>query len=472
MTERNVLLENEIKANFILAKIMLLIFFIGILTVILTLTGFFVQPRFDYWLILTVLAELLFLAGAILCKHYKGEPPWMKHVLIMILIISVFILNGIYTDSASLLLCIPVVLSIRYFSGKYSFYVALATFVAFFLSAVWGANAGIPDLNVMEYPLGTVIRMEHTTWLEEAVEGIPYDHRLQITNTLLYGFLPDMAIYLAIATAAVFIAKQGRALILKQQELTSRTARIDTELELAARIQTSALPRVFPAFPEHDEFDIHAAMTPAKEVGGNFYDFFMTDEDHLCMIIGDVSGKGVPAALFMMSAKTLMKNNAISGKTPSQILSDTNKALCTGNTEMMFVTLWIGILELSTGIVTASNAGHEFPALMKDGRFILYEDVHGRPVGYLPKAKYTDYVIQIKPGDRLFVYTDGIPEAQGSDTGMFGTDRMIEALNEGKDLNPEQILEKVQDTVSTFVGNVEQFDDLTMMCLEYKGFSV
>lgn len=134
MTERNVLLENEIKANFILAKIMLLIFFIGILTVILTLTGFFVQPRFDYWLILTVLAELLFLAGAMLCKHYKGEPPWMKHVLIMILIISVFILNGIYTDSASLLLCIPVVLSIRYFSGKYSFYVALATFVAFFLS--------------------------------------------------------------------------------------------------------------------------------------------------------------------------------------------------------------------------------------------------------------------------------------------------------------------------------------------------
>ena len=194
MTERNVLLENEIKANFILAKIMLLIFFIGILTVILTLTGFFVQPRFDYWLILTVLAELLFLAGAMLCKHYKGEPPWMKHVLIMILIISVFILNGIYTDSASLLLCIPVVLSIRYFSGKYSFYVALATFVAFFLSAVWGANAGIPDLNVMEYPLGTVIRMEHTTWLDKAVEGIPYDHRLQITNTLLYGFLPDMAI--------------------------------------------------------------------------------------------------------------------------------------------------------------------------------------------------------------------------------------------------------------------------------------
>ena len=213
-------------------------------------------------------------------------------------------------------------------------------------------------------------------------------------------------------------------------------------------------------------------MTPAKEVGGDFYDFFMTDEDHLCMIIGDVSGKGVPAALFMMSAKTLMKNNAISGKTPSQILSDTNKALCTVNTEMMFVTLWIGILELSTGIVTASNAGHEFPALMKDGRFILYEDIHGRPVGYLPKAKYTDYEIQIKPGDRLFVYTDGIPEAQGSDTGMFGTDRMIEALNEGKDLNPEQILEKVQDTVSTFVGNVEQFDDLTMMCLEYKGFSV
>ncbi len=469
--EKNVLLDNEIKANIIMAKIMVLTFFVGILALVLTLTDFFIEPRFDYWLILIILVEMLLLTGVILCKHYKGEPPWMKHVLITILIISVCILNGVYSDSATLLMCIPIVLSIRYFSGKYSIYVALATFVAFSISTVWGANAGIPDLNVMEYPLGTVIRMEHTTWLVEAVEGIPYDHQLQITNTLLYDFLPDMTLYLAIATAAVFIAKQGRTLILKQQELTSKTARIDTELELAARIQTSALPRVFPAFPEHNEFDIHASMTPAKEVGGDFYDFFMTDEDHLCMIIGDVSGKGVPAALFMMSAKTLIKNNAISGKTPSQILSETNKALCAGNTEMIFVTLWIGILELSTGKMTTSNAGHEFPALMQQGRFILYEDVHGFMAGVRSKAKFTDEEIQMQPGDRLFVYTDGIPEAQGNDTGMFGTDRMIEALNESKDLSPEQMLNKVHDTVNAFVGNMEQFDDLTMLCVEYKGKS-
>ena len=469
MEERNVLLDNEIKANFILAKIMVLTFFIGIVTLVLTLTGIFEQPKFDYWLIPMVLVEILFLAGVVLCKRYKGEPQWMKHLLITILIISVCIMNGLFSDSATLMMCIPVILSIRYFSGKYSLYVALASFAAFFLSAVWSANAGIPDLNVMEYPLGTVIRMEQTPWLSEAVEGIPYDHQLQITNTLLYDFLPDMMLFLAIATAAVFIAKHGCTLILRQQELTSKTARIDAELELAAKIQASALPRIFPAFPEHDEFDIHAAMTPAKEVGGDFYDFFMTDENHLCMVIGDVSGKGVPAALFMMSAKALIKSNAISGKAPSLILSDTNKALCTENDAMMFVTLWVGILELSTGKMTASNAGHEYPALMKSGRFDLYKDVHGRFAGYKAKEKYSDYEIQMEPGDRLFVYTDGIPEAQGSDTGMFGENRMIEALNESKDLGLEQMLKAVQHAVNTFVGNAEQFDDLTMLCVEYKG---
>ena len=138
---------------------------------------------------------------------------------------------------------------------------------------------------------------------------------------------------------------------------------------------------------------------------------------------------------------------------------------------MMFVTLWVGILELSTGKMTASNAGHEYPALMKSGRFDLYKDVHGRFAGYKAKEKYSDYEIQMEPGDRLFVYTDGIPEAQGGDTGMFGENRMIEALNESKDLGLEQMLKAVQHAVNTFVGNAEQFDDLTMLCLEYKGIN-
>ena len=252
--------------------------------------------------------------------------------------------------------------------------------------------------------------------------------------------------------------------------VTKKEERVRTELDMASKIQKGALPDIFPAFPDRQEFDLYASMEPAKEIGGDFYDFFLIDDDHLCLVIADVSGKGVPAALFMMASKIILADNAIMGKSPSEVLYDANNAICKNNKLEMFVTVWVGILEVSTGKLSAANAGHEYPALKRgDGGFSVFKDRHGFVLGGMEGMKYKEYEIQLSPGDKLFVYTDGVSEANDPDGNMFEVKRMIDALNEDPDASPAQILGAVRGEISKFVREAEQFDDLTMLCLEYKG---
>ena len=254
------------------------------------------------------------------------------------------------------------------------------------------------------------------------------------------------------------------------REVTAEKERIGTELEMATRIQTAMLPHVFPAFPDRCEFDIRASMDPAREVGGDFYDFFLIDDDHLGMVMADVSGKGVPAALFMMACKIILQSVAMLGGSPAEILTRTNEAICSNNREEMFITVWLGILEISTGRLTAANAGHEYPVLMEpDGRFEIYRDRHGLVLGAMDGVKYGEYEMTLRPGSKLFVYTDGVPEAANADNEMFGLPRMVKALNKVRNGTPEEILAGVSRDVNRFVMDAEQFDDITMLCLEYKG---
>ncbi len=256
------------------------------------------------------------------------------------------------------------------------------------------------------------------------------------------------------------------------RQITAEKERINTELSLAAGIQEAVLPGVFPPFPLRHEFDLYAVMDPAREVGGDFYDFFLVDDDHLCLLMADVSGKGIPAALFMMASRTILANNAMMGKTPEQILTDTNAAICSGNREEMFVTVWLGILEISTGKLTAANAGHEYPVLKNaDGSYELYKDRHGFVIGGMEGIRYREYELQLQPGSKLFLYTDGVPEATNASEDMYGTDRMVAALNADPDAGPKQTVESVKRSVDQFVKNAEQFDDMTMLCLEYRGKS-
>ena len=245
--------------------------------------------------------------------------------------------------------------------------------------------------------------------------------------------------------------------------LAAEKERVAAELDMATKIQADQLPS---KFPDSKEFDIFASMTPAKEVGGDFYDFFFVDDDHLALVIADVSGKGVPAALFMMMSKNLIRNLTAMGLSPKEVIEKANQTICDNNKQRMFVTVWLGILEISTGKVTAVNAGHEIPFIKQPGgEFELFEDPHGLMVGAFKTAKYQQYEFALQKGGTLFVYTDGVAEATNADDEMFGTDRLKQALDKDTNASPKQLLETVHSDVDAFVGSAEQFDDLTMLGL-------
>ena len=252
--------------------------------------------------------------------------------------------------------------------------------------------------------------------------------------------------------------------------ITAEKERIGAELDVAKKIQANSLPTIFPAFPERDEFDIYATMDPAKEVGGDFYDFYLIDDDHLVLTIADVSGKGVPAALFMMISKTLLKNQSSFTRSPKEILEVVNNQLCENNEAEMFVTVWLGILEISTGKVVAANAGHEFPTIKKaDAQFELLRDKHGFVLAGMEDMKYQEYEFVMEPGEILYVYTDGVAEATNAQNELYGTERMLVALNQEGLSTPEELLVAVRKDIDAFVKEAPQFDDITMLALKYTG---
>ena len=249
-----------------------------------------------------------------------------------------------------------------------------------------------------------------------------------------------------------------------------KLASTKTELDMAAKIQKSILPENLPAALKHDGFDIHASMEPAREVGGDFYDYFLVDDDHLCIVMADVSGKGVPGALYMMISKIIIKNSMMLGESPAVTLRTLNKAICSNNREDMFVTVWIGLLEISSGKITAVNAGHEYPIICKNnGNYELFKDRHYMVVGAFRETDYQEYEIKMSKGDKIFLYTDGIPEATNKNKKQYGLNRLVNTLNEVNEADPEETLVHVRESVYGFVRNADQFDDLTMLCLEYKG---
>ena len=252
-------------------------------------------------------------------------------------------------------------------------------------------------------------------------------------------------------------------------DVTAEKERIGAELSVATRIQADMLPRIFPPFPDRQDVDIYAIMHPAKEVGGDFYDFFQIDPTHIGLVIADVSGKGVPAALFMVIAKTLIKNRALMGGTPSEILSFVNNQLCENNDSDMFVTVWLGILDLSERVLVSANAGHEYPALKRaGGSFELVKDKHGIVLAGMENSKYRDFQISFNPGDMLFVYTDGVPEAANAQNELYRTERMLEALDRHSGSSCKQLLYEMKEEVKSFVKDAPQFDDITMLALTIK----
>lgn len=251
--------------------------------------------------------------------------------------------------------------------------------------------------------------------------------------------------------------------------VTAEKERIGAELSIATQIQADMLPSIFPAFPDKPEFDIYATMNPAKEVGGDFYDFFMVDESHLAIVMADVSGKGVPAALFMVIGKTLIKDHTQPGRDLGEVFTEVNDLLCESNSEGLFITAFEGVLDLVSGEFTFVNAGHEIPFICKkDGSYEPYKIRAGFVLAGMEGMRYKCGTMQLSPGDRLFQYTDGVTEATDKDGRLYGMSRLGEILAQNAALPPTELLVKVKEDIDAFVGNAPQFDDITMLCLEYR----
>ena len=258
--------------------------------------------------------------------------------------------------------------------------------------------------------------------------------------------------------------------IIENQKATVDKERMKAELSMAKTIQESRLPSKFPAFPDRKDFDIYASMTPTKEVAGDFYDFFMVDDDHIALVIADVSGKGISASLFMMLSKAIIRCRLLGGESPADALDKSNAQIMQGNDSNMFVTVWVAVIDLRTGKGLAANAGHEHPALRrKDGKFELVKYRHSPAMGVMDGIPYTEHEFTLEPGDTLFVYTDGVPEATNINSELFGEEKLLVALNRDPDAAPEVIDRNVKKSIDMFVDEAEQFDDITMLTFKYFG---
>ncbi len=257
------------------------------------------------------------------------------------------------------------------------------------------------------------------------------------------------------------------------QSIMSEKERINAELQLASDIQAHMLPCIFPPFPERTEFDLYALMHPAKEVGGDFYDFFIVNDDKLAFIVADVSGKGVPAALFMVIAKTLIKNYTQMNMDPAEVFTTVNHILCDGNDAGLFVTAWMGVLEITSGKLTYVNAGHNPPLIKRaNGEFEYLRERTGFVLAGMDGIKYRQNNLELHPGDRIFLYTDGVTESTNEHEELYGEERLQHFLNNHETGNTEEVLDSLRKDLRDFSNEAPQFDDITMLLLDYKGTKI
>lgn len=466
--------DNEVKANKFVMRI-LLITVVMTLTVLLLiyLNIFTVNSSSTVSTLLRSSIELLI--AAFICKYFKGEKKWLKTILIIVYTVVLARITMLLGHNVVLLMVFPIILSIRYYSYTLTIFTGILTLISTIVAyAVGTLNGDIRlDLNMVEVPAGTTLTYLKDSLLREAVDSqLTLDYNQLWWHTLQHSLLPKILLFIMIIFISSQIARRGRMMIFDQQKETMKSERLATELNLAGDIQSSMLPNIFPAFPERKEFDVYASMVPAKEVGGDFYDFYLIDDDHLALLIADVSGKGIPAAMFMMASKIIINNYSLMGNyDPGSILSEANKRITSNNPSEMFVTVWLGILEISTGKVLASNGGHEYPYIYhsEKNKFEKLTDRHGLVLGAMDSSKYKTYEFKLEKGDALFVYTDGVPEATNKDNVQFGEERLVNSLNKNPQASAQELINNMKKDIDEFVLDAPQFDDTTMLAFRYNG---
>ena len=385
------------------------------------------------------------------------------------LIITCFLL-GISTMSCVLTLQMimawtcPVILSCHYYSPRFTRFVLAGTLVCMLVSFYAGIFVGVWDGNIMRSNAelsGVAVRSEFIRQAAAAGDNI-------LLRAFNFYYMPRAVLIIVVYLICITLSRRTHGLLIRQEEITREAQRIGAELNVATQIQADMLPSIFPAFPERPEFDIYATMNPAKEVGGDFYDFFMVDDRHLAVVMADVSGKGVPAALFMVIGKTLIKDHTLPGADLGAVFSQVNDLLCEANKEGLFITAFEGVLDLTTGQLRFVNAGHNPPLIRRgEGEFAFLKAEHGFVLAGLEGTRYREQSARLEPGDTLFLYTDGVTEATDRSNCLYGEERLCATLNLGQGLSVEQLCRAVKADIDRFAGDAPQFDDITMLALSY-----
>ena len=450
--ELKAILENETEANQYAAKCLAVCAGVGALTWLFNIVGIFIIPAkiMNIGMPFTI---LFFLIPALLYKITGGKPLWVKYVIIMCCITSIFILSSAMPKHGVLAWAVPLALSCHYYSRKLTNLTLVASWILFSASIYVGMYIGEADMNLLV--------------TEPNIESRVITGQMLFEASLFFVF-PRALILLGLSSICTTIAGRTRKLLERQIKDSEERQRISTELDVATRIQADMLPCIFPAFPERPEFDIYATMNPAKEVGGDFYDFFMVDETHLAIVIADVSGKGVPAALFMVIGKTLINDHTKPNVDLGKVFTDVNELLCKSNNEGLFITAFEGVLDLVTGEFCFVNAGHEMPFIAKSGG--VYEP-HKLRAGFvlagMEGMQYQSGSIQLTPGDKIFQYTDGVTEATNAAHELYGMERLADVLAKNTAKQPAELLPIIKADIDAFVGEAPQFDDITMLCVSF-----
>jgi len=461
--------DNEVKANLFVARILIYTAIIDVVFIVLAYLDFFTIPKETMiGVMLQTIVELLIPAA--LCFYFKGQKKWLKIVMLIEYAIVLARIESVLTHNVTLCMVFPVVLSIRYYSRPVTSFIAFLTTVLSGFADYFAVvhKMGRIDLNMVELDAGTVITFKEFANLRDMVmQQATIDYDILWKHTLQHSYMPKLILFSMVAIICSEIAKRGRLAIFAQQTETRKTERISTELNPASDIQANMLPNIFPPFPERTDFDIYATMTPAKEVGGDFYDFFMTDDHHLALVMADVSGKGIPAAMFMVIAKTLIKDHSQLGLKPAEVFTQVNNILCEGNDAGLFVTAWMGLLDLNTGELEYANAGHNPPVIKISNEVKFLHSKPGFVLAGMENYKFTSNILKMNRGDKIFLYTDGATEATNLDHELYGENRLIECLKLQSGKNCYDALHGVREDIDNFVGKAEQFDDLTLLAFDY-----
>lgn len=461
----NSALANEITANVMVGTTMLIVFVVMILCLVLNEIGVFTADKATMrWAVLA--AAVVEIPITVLNTKYVGTKKWLRVPLMIDLILICAILSAALGHNVTLAMVFPVVVSTRYFDEKYTRNVAIITAVLFAVSSIISGFVGITNLNVLRYQEGTVLHILPGATLRSAVNAAGIDKASYIKSLFLNDFLPRCLIFLAFSVSCQFVASRGKYMIETEAQNAKKTSRIETELDLATKIQTSMLPCLLPAFPGHENIDLRAVYHPAKEVGGDFYDYFIIDKTHVGVVIADVSGKGVGAALFMTISKTVLKNQLQLGISPAEALKNANRQLCESNDAGLFVTCWAGVYDTEKGILTFVNAGHNPPVLMRKGEKPAFIEQHsGFVLAGIEDYPFCEEILQLSAGDELFFYTDGATEATDAGNSLFGEDRLLACLDSCRDRSTAEQLDALKENIDTFVGGIDQFDDITLMAM-------